>query len=78
MPIFSGFRQLFTGRKPVELSVDQSGHTEPDQTAQELAPELAAGLAAGLAPASASSPALDPVLALEVAGGVHCVALITL
>ena len=65
MPIFTGFRQLFTGRKPVELNVDQSGQTDSDQTAQELAPELASGLASGLASASTTSPALDPVATIE-------------
>ena len=53
MPILSGLRNLFTGRRPVELEIDPEGRTTSTLPSEELAPVTAA------------PPLVDPVATIE-------------
>ena len=64
MPLFTGFRRLFTGRRPVELTVDPSGRTADAETTGDL-PDPAQDSPSDLAPSSPLPAVVDPVATIE-------------
>lgn len=61
MPIFTGVRRFFTGRKPVELTVDATGQTVVDEPTQDRDPDTASELT----PEGVLAPVVDPVATIE-------------